>query len=131
MKHGAAWEKMLEIKIITERGIKIAIVQSGETIVTDAQAMLDLLATVDYNYGCDRIVLCKGAITEAFFNLSTGIAGDVLQKVVNYRKRLAIVGDFSAYSSKALRDFIYESNKGSSVFFVETEEIAIARLTER
>ena len=32
--------------------------------------------------------------------------------------KLAIIGDFSGYTSKPLRDFIYESNNGNQVFFV-------------
>ena len=34
--------------------------------------------------------------------------------------KLAIAGDFSKYESKSLRDFIYESNKGGQVVFVES-----------
>ena len=39
------------------------------------------------------------------------MAGEILQKFSNYRVRLAIVGDFTPYSSKSIKDFIYESNK--------------------
>jgi len=42
---------------------------------------------------------------------------------------MAVYGDFSHYTSKPLHDFIYESNKGRDVFFVETEDEAIERLT--
>ncbi|MBR5805712.1 MAG: DUF4180 domain-containing protein, partial [Oscillospiraceae bacterium] len=44
--------------------------------------------------------------------------------------RIAIYGDYSRYTSKPLRDFIYESNKGKSVFFVATKEEAIEMLTK-
>ncbi len=37
-------------------------------------------------------------------------------------------GDFSRYTSKPLRDFIYESNNGSHIFFVSTEDDAIEKL---
>lgn len=60
--------------------------------------------------------------------LSTGIAGEILQKFVNYQCKLAIFGDYSGYTSKPLKDFIYESNNGSHVFFVETEEEAVIAL---
>jgi hypothetical protein len=55
-----------------------------------------------------------------FFQLSTRIAGEAIQKFVNYQRRLAIVGDISAHlaASKALRDFVYESNRGRHVWFV-------------
>ena len=67
--------------------------------------------------------------TEDFFVLSTRLAGEILQKFINYGGRIAIYGDFSKYTSKPLKDFIYESNKGKDVFFVESKEQAIDRLT--
>lgn len=56
------------------------------------------------------------------------MAGDILQKYTNYQVKIAIVGDFEVYGSKSLRDFIYESNKGSQVFFLPTEEAAVKKL---
>ena len=107
----------------------VAIVQSDEPLITDTQSALDLMATVKYETGCDCIAIPKAAVSEDFFVLSTGIAGEILQKFVNYRVKLAVIGDFSAYNSKPLRDFIYESNKGSHVFFVDDEKRAIEKLT--
>ena len=112
-------------KIINIEGTKIAIIQSVEPIITDVQSTLDLLSTVGYEDGCERVVINKEGIIDSFFKLSSGIAGEVLQKVVNYRKKLAIIGDFSCYTSKPLHDFIYECNRGNDVFFVETEQKAI------
>ena len=59
---------------------------------------------------------------------SSGLAGEILQKYVNYGGKLAIYGDFSRYTSKPLKDFIYESNKGKDVFFVATRDDAIGRM---
>lgn len=60
-------------------------------------------------------------LTPAFLDLRSGLAGAVLQKFVNYRIRLAIVGDISAAvaRSPALADFVRESNRGSHIWFVE------------
>ncbi|MDA4835826.1 DUF4180 domain-containing protein, partial [Enterobacter hormaechei] len=48
------------------------------------------------------------------------IAGEVIQKFVNYQIRLAILGDISAWAdtSKPLRDFVYETNRGRSLWFI-------------
>jgi hypothetical protein len=67
------------------------------------------------------IIVHPFAIVEDFGNLSTGIAGEVVQKVVNYSYRLAIVGDFSSYTSKLLLDLICECNNGNHLYFVESE----------
>ena len=40
-----------------------------------------------------------------------------------------IVGDFSIYTSKSLKDFIYECNKGRNIFFTSDVEQAIKRLS--
>ncbi|YBV95718.1 DUF4180 domain-containing protein [Phyllobacteriaceae bacterium JZ32] len=55
-----------------------------------------------------------------FLKLSTGLAGEVFQKFVNYRLKCAIVGDISGRleNSKALRDFVRETNEGQSIWFV-------------
>lgn len=58
------------------------------------------------------------------------MAGEILQKFINYHVKIAIYGDYSVYTSKPLRDFIYESNHGKDVFFVETKEEAIQKLVD-
>lgn len=118
----------MQIESILRGGAKIAVVTGGEKILTDAQSALDLLATVNYETGADRIAIDKDAVADNFFVLSTGLAGDVLQKFVTYRTKLAIYGDYTGYTSKPLKDFIYESNKGSHVFFLPTKEEALERL---
>jgi len=116
-------------RIIIKNGIHIAIIHSDEVLITDTQSALDFIVSTSYNDNCDCVVLNKEAITDKFFTLSNGIAGDVLQKFVNYAKKLAIVGDFSAYTSEPLKDFMYESNNGNSIFFAATEQDGIDKLT--
>ena len=106
----------------------VAYIQSEDVLITDAQSALDLMMTVHYDKDCSAIVLDKEAFSEEFFRLSSGIAGDVLQKFVNYRTKLAIIGDFSGYTSKPLHDFIYECNNGNHIFFVNNVEQAVAKL---
>lgn len=115
-------------KHIEENGTEIAIIQSDDLLITDAQSALDLMASVQYETGCTHIAIPKSAITEDFFILSTGLAGEILQKFVNYHFKLAIIGSFSQYTSKPLRDFIYESNQGRHIFFVAEETEAITKL---
>lgn len=119
----------MEKKIVVQNGISIAIIQGDEAVITDTQSALDLLATLDYFDNCQRMALYKEAIIEDFFTLSTGLAGDVLQKFVNYEKKLAIIGDFSIYDSASLKAFIYESNRGNQIFFVANEQEAIEKLS--
>lgn len=118
----------MTLKKITENGISCAVVESSEVVITDAQSAMDILISAKYELDTKNIVIDKKLITEDFFILSRGVAGEILQKYVNYGGRIAIYGDYSHYTSKPLKDFIYESNKGRDVFFVATQEEAIERL---
>lgn len=119
----------MKINVVKEKNVNIAVVGSDEMLLTDVQSALDLMATVGYETGCTHIVLNKSAVCEDFFQLRTRLAGEILQKFVNYHVQLAIVGDFSQYESKALRDFIYESNHGKHIFFVSDEKQALEKLS--
>lgn len=103
-------------------------IESEDILMSDSQSALDLIMTVQYEKDCSRIVLDKKAISEEFFRLSSGIAGEVLQKFINYHTKLAIIGDFSEYTSKPLHDFIYECNKGNDIFFVDNLDQAVEKL---
>ena len=117
-------------KIMTDEA-NIAVVSSEERIIVDTNSALDLIMTVQYETGADRIVIDKDAVSEEFFILSTGIAGEILQKFMNYRIKAAIFGDYSKYKSKPLQDFIYESNHGKNFFFFSTREEAVDRLKKK
>ncbi|UZQ51145.1 DUF4180 domain-containing protein [Clostridium kluyveri] len=119
----------MDIKIIQSDNKSIAIVQSNDILIKDTQSALDFIATISYETECYRIALNKEAITEDFFKLSTRLAGEILQKFVNYNVKLAIIGDFTCYLSKSLKDFIYESNKGKHIFFVFNKNEAIEKLS--
>ena len=119
----------MTITKIEKNGILCAIVNSDIPVITDAQSALDVLMSAKFEAGTKNLVISKKLIVDDFFILSTGLAGEVLQKFINYGGRIAIYGDFSHYTSKPLHDFIYESNKGKDVFFVATEHEAIEVLT--
>ena len=115
--------------MIKENNTEIAVLDSSDILISDVQSALDLIATVGWETGCSRIIINKSSISEDFFDLKTKLAGEVLQKFINYNVKIAIVGDFTVYTSKSLRDFIYESNKGKNIFFLPDERAAIEKLS--
>jgi hypothetical protein len=119
----------MQLTKIEKNGITCAVVNSKEIVITDAQSALDVLMSAKHDIGTKNIVVDKKMIAEDFFILSKGLAGEILQKYVNYGGRIAIYGDYSHYTSKPLKDFIYESNKGKDVFFVATQDEAVEMLT--
>jgi len=122
-------EEKDEYRILHCHGKDIAVISSKEKLITDTQSALDLAMTVKYETGATDIVIDKSAVCEEFFVLSSGMAGEILQKFINYHVRIAVYGDYSKYTSKPLKDFIYESNNGNDFFFVSTKEEAVQKLT--
>lgn len=110
-----------------DHGEGIVEVEAPGVIVSEASDILDLLA----NTQAEALIVRKANLNQDFFVLSSGFAGEMLQKISNYHKRLAIIGDYSSVTSKALRDFIYESNKNRQVLFVDSVEAALGLFGRR
>jgi hypothetical protein len=115
----------MEINIIAEQGITMAEVRSENIEITDVETALDLIGNCSYQ-GADIILLREQNLTPVFFDLKTGMAGEILQKFSTYGMKLVIIGDFSKYSSKSLGDFIRESNRVGRIRFVSSMEEAKA-----
>jgi len=111
----------------TIRDTQIAELSSEDVLIQSAGDGAQLLADLYYQ-GFDLIIMKEKQLSQSFFDLKSGLAGEVLQKCSNFRIRLTIVGDFSDISGKSLRDFIYESNKGRAINFVGSVTEAIERV---
>ena len=121
----------MKTEVIKKNNTKVVVVSSEELLITDAQSALDLVMTIKYETGCTNIAINKEAVADDFFVLSTCLAGEILQKFVNYGVRFAIYGDFSKYTSKPLKDFMYESNQGKDIYFQPTVSLAVDKLSEQ
>lgn len=107
-----------------KKNIVVIEMENHKPLIFDAASALDLAMSLNYHYQTTDIILRKEAIINGFYDLSSGIAGEILQKYINYDIHLAIVGDFSE-GSQALKDFIREANKGNNFYFVSTFEEAV------
>lgn len=94
---------------------KIVEITDQNLIIQNEFDFLDLIANLPSN----KIIIYKNNLTDGFFDLKTGIAGHILQKVSTYNCYLGIIGDFSNIAGKSLKDFIYESNKTKQILFKE------------
>ena len=119
----------MEYRIINiKENINVVKIEDERILIFDEQSALDVFMSLAYETGENRFIISKDNIIEDFFDLRTKIAGGILQKIINYRMKLVIIGDFSKYKSKSLRDFIYECNSGRDIFFVENESEALKLL---
>ena len=120
----------MQIETLPQNNVTIAHILANEIVISNSETAIDLIMNVQYQTGVKNIAISKDLIIDRFFILSTGIAGEILQKIVNYRFRIAIYGDYSTYTSKPLQDFIYESNQGDNIFFTENLTTALEKLTQ-
>lgn len=106
---------------------QVAEIITDNIILGNVEEGMNLMADFYYQ-GFDGIILHEKNITPEFFELKSGLAGEVLQKFSNYKMLLAIIGEFDKYESKSLSDFIRESNKAGRTVFVYSLEEAVKRL---
>ena len=106
---------------------KIAELTGKECVIHSPDDFLDLIGNLG-SQNCGILILNEENLDPDFFDLKTKLAGEILQKCSNYHFRIAIVGDFTKYTSKSLHDFIYESNKGKLVSFSENLDSAMNKL---
>jgi len=83
-----------------------------------------------FGTGIELAVVPVERLDPDFFVLRTGVAGVFVQKLAQYRLRLAIVGDISTQTaaSDALRDWVREVNRGRDILFVSDTAALEARL---
>ncbi|WP_340003593.1 DUF4180 domain-containing protein [Paenibacillus sp. FSL K6-0276] len=117
----------MEITINRKDNSTVALISGEGIVIHNVNDALDLMANVKYQE-FDKMLLRKEQITDDFFELKTGIAGEILQKYTNYQMRVAIVGEFTGYNSKSLNDFIYECNQGDKILFKGSVEEALTAL---
>jgi hypothetical protein len=114
----------MEFRILTYANVTVAEVVAAKLGAINVDNALDLFMNCVYQ-GAERIIVYEQSLDPEFFDLKTGVAGEILQKVSNYRLALCIVGDFSKFNSRSLQAFIAESNKSTRVRFVSTLEEAV------
>ncbi|WMJ68924.1 DUF4180 domain-containing protein [Stenotrophomonas sp. 24(2023)] len=87
--------------------------------VLDAAGLHDLVGTA-LGHGAQWIAVPCTRLPAQFFDLRSGMAGHWLQTLVNYRLRVAVLGDVSALRqrSRALDALITETNRGRDGAFV-------------
>jgi hypothetical protein len=117
----------VKINLKKQNGFIIAFLQSDGIEIHSSQDALDVIANLGV-MGADRIIISEHNLSKDFFDLKSGLAGEILQKFSNYNVRLSIIGDFKKYSSKSFQDFMRESNPLGIISFVSSIEEARMKL---
>jgi hypothetical protein len=79
----------------------------------------------------DTLAIPISCLNPSFFDLNTGIAHAVVRPLVNYRITIAFLGRIPReyLEVAALRDFIRETNRGRSAWFLDDLAALEARLS--
>jgi hypothetical protein len=108
----------------------IAEITPDSPLIKSSEEILELMVNAGY-MNCGVMIIHRQTLHNDFFDLRTGLAGEILQKFSNYRMRLYIVGELSGFKSKSLSDFIRESNRTGNIRFVRTLEEALYEPREK
>ncbi len=81
----------------------------------------DSLLSAAWEHCAQLVAIDASCLDESFFQLSSGLAGRLVQRFVNYRMPLAILGQLGRHldASRALTDYVRESNRGNTVWFLD------------
>ena len=90
---------------------------------------LDLVAVCGEN-GADRLLLHAESLTEKFYRLRTGLAGEILQKFVNYHIRVAAMIPLNLVNQGRFHEMVLEVNRGSQFRVFQSREKAEQWLIE-
>ncbi len=116
-----------EIRLHSKNGISVGEVVADGLVVKTPGHLMELAFTARAQKA-DRLALRVEQLDPAFFELRSGLAGEMLQKFVNYGQKLVVVGDVGAFTAKSesFAALVRESNRGRDVRFVKTMDEALS-----
>ena len=120
------------MRIDEQHGVRVLLLDLEGARISTPDDAADLVGSA-WSHEAELIAVPVERLDPKFFTLKTGIAGEITQKLVNYRLRLAVVGHIADQLAKsdALRDYVRESNRADHVWFVESEADLERRLADR
>ena len=98
-----------------QRNILVAS-ESGITI----RSFGDISDAIGGCLGADGLILTEDDLARDFFDLHTGFAGELLQKFVNYKIRVAIVVPAPETYGKRFSELAYEHRSHHMIRFVRS-----------
>lgn len=118
----------MKIRIRNVNEVSIAELVSDKVEIHTVHDALQVMMDCAWQ-GAAGILLAKENLAPEFFDLKSGIAGEVLQKFSNNRIKLAVVGDFEDIKSESMKAFILESNRLGHINFLNSTDVAMEVLS--
>lgn len=118
----------MELQFTEVAGMRLAEPADAHFVIRSEKDALELVGNASFAHA-DAVLLREAQLAPEFFDLSTGLAGELNQKLVNYRLLLAVVG--RPADSASLDAFVRECRRGGPLVFADDREPAIAELRRR
>lgn len=116
-------------RTIAVGGKTVLLLEADGPALSSERDASDVLSEI-FSADADWVAIPVSRLADGFLDLKTRQAGLFIQKIVTYRHRVAFIGDISDAldASRALQDFVRESNRGTQVWFLDSVEALQGRL---
>jgi PadR family transcriptional regulator, regulatory protein AphA len=110
--------------IIERNGKKIVAASIDKILIASVQDALDFIGFCGNNRAMG-VLLDSNNLSPDFFDLKTRLAGEVLQKFINYRVRFAVVIPDHRIGNGRFSEMVSEANRGGDFRVFQDKEKAI------
>jgi hypothetical protein len=113
------------------QGIRVLLLPAEGPKLRTARNATDVMSEA-FAQSASLIAIPISRLDDDFFRLRTGVAGEIVPKLVGYRMNAAFLGDISQHiaNSDSFRDFVREANRGRDFWFVADLEELSQRLAK-
>lgn len=118
----------MELRVVDAHGVTL-VEGAPDTAFLSASREAGRLLEVCFSAHTKRALLYASNLPPQFFDVSSLDAGDLLQKLRNYRVRLAVVSDAAAAASTRFHELLAAERRDGHFNLFETRDAAVAWLT--
>lgn len=97
-------------------GVRVLVLDRDGPVLRDEASALDVIGDA-FGAEAEIVAVPVERLDPAFTRLASGVAGAIVQKFVNYRLRLVVVGALDE-TSGPVDDWVREANRGRELWFV-------------
>jgi hypothetical protein len=125
-KLGKMEEDMMGLQVMVSGDQRVLEGVPGVRLLESAEDVVEVIGAC-FEHGVGSVLLYAENLTERFFDLSSGEAGVVLQKLRNYRIRVAVVvsSQGGIRQSDRFREMMVEESRGNDFRVFEDRVAAV------
>ena len=107
------------------KGTKTCVITGKGDMISRVEDVVDLIGLCG-SHRTRKLIIHSDHITGDFFDLKSGLAGEIMQKFSNYSMKVAVVLDLQGSFHPRFSEMVSESNRSDFISFFENPETARA-----